>query len=149
MGDYYNKMDVYDEKIRPLIDELKKTCILEQMPMFVTIAVENDATYTSYKSDMVLAGSGVSLTDNRISDLLLILNHFDAEYPEHIKRAVRELQCYMDSLLNTSHAVTEQKLSDDVIAKMPKVISCGDRAKLHIKPPDESILDDFWNDQVE
>ena len=41
--DIYNKQKVYEEKIEPIINQLKLACNMEHLPMFVTVAVENNA----------------------------------------------------------------------------------------------------------
>ena len=56
---YFNKKDVYTDKIEPLINQLKKACNLEKMPMFITVAVQNGPKGTEYKSDMILSSSEI------------------------------------------------------------------------------------------
>ena len=36
--DIYNKQKVYEEKIEPIINQLKLACNMEHLPMFVTVA---------------------------------------------------------------------------------------------------------------
>ena len=80
--DIYDKRKFYKTKLEPLIHELKLQCNMEHMPMFVTVAVKNDKAGTEYASDMVLAGSGTELENNRISKLLLELNNIHQKYPD-------------------------------------------------------------------
>lgn len=81
--DIYDKRKFYKTKLEPLIHELKLQCNMEHMPMFVTVAVKNDKAGTEYASDMVLAGSGTELENNRISKLLLELNNIHQKYPDY------------------------------------------------------------------
>lgn len=87
--DIYDKRKFYKTKLEPLIHELKLQCNMEHMPMFVTVAVKNDKAGTEYASDMVLAGSGTELENNRISKLLLELNNIHQKYPDYIEKDIR------------------------------------------------------------
>lgn len=45
----YDKTDVYNEKIVPLLDQLEKICTKEQIPFFFSAAVANNEETTSYE----------------------------------------------------------------------------------------------------
>ena len=74
--DIYNKQKVYEEKIEPIINQLKLACNMEHLPMFVTVAVENNEKETVYRNDMIYASTDIRLSDHRIGNLLLLVNYF-------------------------------------------------------------------------
>lgn len=92
---YYEKQKVFKEQIAPLIQQMKSICNLERMPMFISVAVENQPDKTIYCNDAVLASTGIRLEDNRIADIMLSLNGLETDYPDYIKKDLRELEEYM------------------------------------------------------
>ena len=90
--DIYNKQKVYEEKIEPIINQL------EHLPMFVTVAVENNEKETVYRNDMIYASTDIRLSDRRIGNLLLLVNDFQTEPPLHIQSCIRDLQDYLDRM---------------------------------------------------
>ena len=93
---HYNKQRVFDEQIAPLIQQLKTICNIERMPMFISVAVENQPGKTVYRNDAVLASTGVYLEDNRIGDIMLSMNGLVTEYPDYIKKDLRELEEFVE-----------------------------------------------------
>lgn len=93
---HYNKQKVFDEQIVPLLQQLKTICNIERMPMFISVAVENQPGKTVYRNDAVLASTGVRLEDNRIADILLSMNGLVTDYPEYIKKDIRELEEFVE-----------------------------------------------------
>lgn len=146
--DRFDKKDVFQEKIEPLIRKLKIECNLEHLPMFVTVAVSNDEHGTEYENDMILSSADVKLMENRIGRLLLLINDFNREPPIHIQRAVKDLEAYLDRIRIDESKVekTDISLADDRIRAMHGVVAGNDL----VVPPKEMIekiiTDEFYND---
>lgn len=94
---------------------------MERMPMFVTVAVKNDSSGTEYASDMVLAGSGTELENNRISKLLLELNDIHQKYPDYIEKDIREISQYLEKINTKNYPVSEIDLKDNKINAFHKI----------------------------
>ena len=119
--DIYDKRKFFKTKLEPLIHELKLQCNMEHMPMFVTVAVKNDKTDTEYASDMVLAGSGTELKNNRISKLLLELNDIHQKYPDYIEKDIREISQYLERLNTNVYPSSGIELTDNKINTFHKI----------------------------
>lgn len=119
--DIYDKRKFYKTKLEPLIYELKLQCNMEHMPMFVTAAVKNDKAGTEYASDMVLAGSGTELENNRISKLLLELNNIHQKYPDYIEKDIREISQYLERLNTNIYPNSGIELADNKINTFHKI----------------------------
>ena len=137
---YFNKKDVYTDKIEPLINQLKKACNLEKMPTFITVAVQNGPKGTEYKSDMILSSSDIKLTDNRISSILLKINGFEDKFPAHINKDIQELQEYLDRITIETSGDNKSirpdfELKDSRIPDLYRIIEGGTTAV----PPREII----------
>lgn len=125
-NDIYNKQNVYNKKIAPLIKQIQIICIDEQIPMFFSCAVENDFNHTQYRNEMVLAESGMHLQTNKIGDCLLALNGCKTSPPEYVKRAASTLQEYLGKLVNNEEEKTvDLNLYQDFIHAF-RCISDGD-----------------------
>lgn len=73
-GDIYDKHDVYDKDIAPLLEEVKKVCIANKMPFASMCAVENASDATAFEN--VFIGTGfldVNLNDDRFVKFLMLL----------------------------------------------------------------------------
>lgn len=134
---YYNKIDTYRKNIEPLIKTLKMECNVEQLPMFVTVAVENNETETIYESNVIYASCESRLTDKRIGRLLLLVNDFSTEPPEYIKDCIRLLQDYIDQNGN----VLDVALTNDRISDMEHVIDKND--SVVARDRDEKEINDY------
>ena len=78
----FNRKDVYDKKIQPIVSELKKQCELNTIPMFVTCCVANSDEKTEYKSDAISTGSkGIVLKDDHLEKHLCVANGFQVVPP--------------------------------------------------------------------
>ena len=147
------KNNIYDKKncgqIKELIQKLKITCNQERLPMFVTVSVKNTKENTEYLSDMILAGNGCALTEDRISKLLLALNGFDIEPPQYIKNDIRELREYYERISSQSllqDSSTDVVLAVDRLSDMNRIVAGGDDA---VPPKDlvsKQVSDEFLND---
>ena len=94
----YDRKSVYKKKIAPIIAELKKVCTEEHIPMFVVAAYANDPQKTTYAKEIVHAGTGEVLKDDRIADIILKLNGFKMNHPKKIQMMISELEEYMASI---------------------------------------------------
>ena len=64
----FNKKNTYDEKVKPILNELAKVCDEEEIPFFFTAAVENNDNDTVYKSEVRISEIyGYSLTVDQIA----------------------------------------------------------------------------------
>ena len=141
--DIYDKKKVYEEKIEPIIKQLKLTCNIEHLPMFVTVAVANNEKETVYRNDMVYASTDIRLSDRKIGNLLLLVNDFKTEPPLHLQSCIRDLQDYLDRM----HVAAKKAesagitLNDNRIQDMNAIMNGGDKTGL---PMDlvEKILDE-------
>lgn len=70
----YDKTELYEHKVRPLIEEIKKICQVNQLPFVCSCATSNKDGETHYENDGVLTGSnGIVLYDDRMVKFLLCL----------------------------------------------------------------------------
>lgn len=98
-----------------MIHKLKLHCNMEHMPMFCIVAVKNDDSGTEYVSDMVLAGSGTELKENKISKILLELNDIHQRYPDYIEKDIREISQYLEHIQSKSYPTSGINLKEDKI----------------------------------
>lgn len=69
---------IYEEKILPVIEELKKVCSECGMPVFVTVCTNNTDTATEYIADMISPLMlKQELTDDHFTKHLAVLNGFE------------------------------------------------------------------------
>jgi len=79
----FNKEKIYEEKVVPILDELKKVCSAERIPMFASFAVKNDPVDTKYKSTAVSTiNDEIVLTKDYIREYINIQNGFRTYYEE-------------------------------------------------------------------
>ena len=103
----YDKEQVYKQRLKKLVTELKLICISEKIPMFITFAVADDGKTTKYIHDMVLSAADRELSENRIAKILLYLNHFPAALPNYILKDISELEDYLGKLRDSKEGSTE------------------------------------------
>ena len=145
---FYSKKDVYEDKIEPIIRELKSVCNTERMPMFVSVVTENQPEGTTYASEVVLASTGTALTDNRIASILLSLNEFEIDYPDYIKKNIREIEEFVErtkSALPTA-PILETELTDDKIVGFQQIVMGGYKASMPDFMKRKPSGDDIWED---
>lgn len=71
--DVYDKSEVYEKKIKPLINELVNVCSINRIPLYVTVAPVNTETGTTYHNDGVMTGSReIHLYDDKIKHHMLV-----------------------------------------------------------------------------
>ncbi len=70
----FDKTADYEEKIKPLVKELKKQCVIYDIPCFLSFVVKNDDDGTEYETEGNLTGSnGIHLTDDKFRLYLLAM----------------------------------------------------------------------------
>lgn len=70
----FDKKDVYDREIAPLVAQIKKICKLNDIPMIFTFAVANDEKDTTYVTEGSSTGSmNINLTDDCFENYLVAL----------------------------------------------------------------------------
>lgn len=78
----FDKEKLYEEKIAPLVNDIKLICNLENIPFFTTFCIKNNNKGTNYITEGILTGSReIKLKDDRIIKHTLIQNGFDAIQP--------------------------------------------------------------------
>lgn len=70
----YDKSDVYKREVKPLIDNIKKVCVVNNIPIFISCAISNSEEKTEYKTDGIMTGSaGINLKNDKLEDFLMVL----------------------------------------------------------------------------
>lgn len=78
----FNKRNVYEEKVKEKVIEIKKLCHLYKIPMFFTACLENSEKATVYEKEMVSASTcGYALTDDQIAKHVNVTLGFDTVQP--------------------------------------------------------------------
>ena len=68
-------------ELNELIHQLKSYAVVNNMPIFITCAIENNDNGTVYKTDSLTpAATGVVLTDNKFTDLINVMNGASTYY---------------------------------------------------------------------
>ena len=81
----YNKSEEYNEKIAPLVEQLRKECYFLKIPMFFTAAVQNNQSGTDYKTEMISAMCvDAVLQDDKVAKLTNVMNGFETRLPAQI-----------------------------------------------------------------
>lgn len=74
----YDKKDLYNKEIAPLLRELLVACDRYQIPMFATFAIGDTGKDTVYQSEMISSmNAGVRLSEDLLPKHVNILNGFD------------------------------------------------------------------------
>ena len=94
----YDKSDIYNKEILPLIEDIKEICTMNKIPMFITVAVANDEKKTTFKNSIIHGVTGIKLSDDRISDIILRFNHFKMNHPKKYEIMMSELEDYLDTI---------------------------------------------------
>ena len=144
--DTFNKKAVYRDKIEPIINQLKSVCNVENLPMFVTVAIANDENGTTYKNEIIYASTDTRLADHKIGKLLLLLNEFQTQPPLHIQACARDLQEYLDKLRISSADTVPVGLKDDKIREMSGIINGDDRVGLPNNKTAQLLSEDLYED---
>lgn len=69
----FDRQDIYDEKVAPLVEQIRKICSIYNMPFMFSCCVKNEKTGTVYKNDAISTGSrNIVLTDDRLERHLCV-----------------------------------------------------------------------------
>lgn len=73
----FDKTAEYNDRIRPIVEQLRRECSRVGVPMFVSVCVRNNDKETTYRSDMISAvSSDIRLHDDKLVDFTNVLNGF-------------------------------------------------------------------------
>lgn len=70
-----NKNNIYQSQLADKVSEIRKICIQERIPCFMSFAVKDDGDKTEYQHEMVSTGlADESLSQDYIADFINIIN---------------------------------------------------------------------------
>lgn len=71
----YDKQRFFTESIEPLLIEIKRLCVLNQIPCFFSFATKNTEKATTYKNDGIFTGSyEINLKSDMFPDMFSVIN---------------------------------------------------------------------------
>lgn len=74
----YNKAEIYEQKIAPLVANLKRACYREGIPMFFCAAIRDTEKGMAYQNEMVSFAVVTAQTDDdRIAKLVNVIMGYD------------------------------------------------------------------------
>lgn len=118
--DIYDKKSVYQEEMEPRIYELIQIARENSIPIMITAAVSNSTEATEYASNVLLASTELSLFENRIANILFLLNDFYADAPSEIQHMADELTHYLKASIPDIQERLDIKLTDDKLFELYK-----------------------------
>ena len=69
---------IYEEKIKPSIDEIQQACMFYGIPFFACCPVKDDGKTTTYQNTLISAKeAGTFLSDDQILKHINVANGFD------------------------------------------------------------------------
>lgn len=91
-----NAEKIYKKELQGLVKEIKDICVINKIPMFFTIAINDDGNNTKYETTTTVKSTAdhyiseavtpiannIELTDDRITKMLAVMNGFDV-VPQH------------------------------------------------------------------
>lgn len=82
----FDFQQIYEEKIKPYMREIKKICKIEGIPFFYAFALKNtddgDNRKTTYRYEANLTGcNNICLADDKFREFILVINGMKAERP--------------------------------------------------------------------
>lgn len=84
-GKRFDHTATYEEEVSKIVDNLKRVCVVRNIPMFLTLGIENTDEETIYKSEMLSPDAhGLELTDNIFPKLVNVLMGFDTVPPSAV-----------------------------------------------------------------
>ena len=113
---------LYDRDIRPLVDEIKKICIMNKVPFFVTTVVKSTTRETKYEMDGILTGStDIHLKDDRFERLLMVCR--GAKVKPVYKDAIENEGAmeYIDSIVEVDPVDDTDDSDDDIGRFVPTI----------------------------
>ena len=73
----YDKAEIYEKEIAPLVHQLVEACNFNRIPLFVSAAVTNKDGKTNYRTETLSAAQfNMSLADDKVAYYINILNGF-------------------------------------------------------------------------
>lgn len=141
ISDEYDKRTLYEEQMKPLVDELLQTARKLNLPTVISTAVANHEDNTEYISNAVLAITELTLFENRIANILYLMNDFYADAPEDIRNMVRELTYYLQPSVPDIETRINVRLSDENLLEIYKA-ACH-KIDLHFP---KGVFPDVLND---
>lgn len=116
--DIYDKKSIYEEQMEPLVHEILQIAKENSIPVIVSAAVSNNEKATTYESNVVLAVTELSLFENRIANILFLMNDFYAEAPAEIRHMADELIHYLKPSVPDLEDRLDVRLTDDKISEI-------------------------------
>ena len=101
---YFDKTDIYEERIKKIMEDLKIACGAYRMPMFAVVAVshgfdpETGKEKTTYKKVCLRAETEAFRKKEAISDMILRVTGCRATLPMYVVDAAATLREYLDRL---------------------------------------------------
>ena len=139
---YYDKQDVYAEKILPLVRQVSALCSAIGIPAFMAFAVSNAEDGTHYERHVVHGASRQILKEDSIRTLLLRINGFDVEYPGSIMKAISTLENYESEMHSRIHKTAIGNPPEEDLADMSiEPFSFDQDGIASIETPEE--IDDY------
>lgn len=81
----YDKSEIFNEHIAPLIDRIDGLCATYQIPFFFTAAVKNNAAGTKYENrGRTAIPLGITLMNDLLANHMMVCNGFDVVFPDVI-----------------------------------------------------------------
>jgi hypothetical protein len=81
----YDKTEIFNSTINNKIQELIQLCNAEQLPIFVSVAVANNAEKTEYVNDMFASATNdIFLKNDKFPDFVNVMNGFRTIPPQKI-----------------------------------------------------------------
>ena len=78
----FDAKQLYDKKIHPLVEEIRKICIVAKVPFFITTVVKSTKNSTEYKNDGILTGSNeIHLADDKFERFLMVCRGAEIKSP--------------------------------------------------------------------
>lgn len=79
----FDKREIYETKIEPLVNKLADFCMMQRIPFFFACCVANDKKNSEYKYDGNSPEMlGLKLNDQFFDKMLLVIHGFDVETSE-------------------------------------------------------------------
>ncbi|MBP3781720.1 MAG: hypothetical protein J6I68_00565 [Butyrivibrio sp.] len=155
MADEFDKTEVYDKQIKPLIKKITDICLVNDMPIFFSCAVKNEGGATEYekgvtvyKRDGVLPGSNnINLYDDWFR-LYLLIGHMGLTVTPTTKFAQFNEESLgseiMDYITNTSLEDEAEELDENIqeVTDVEEVLPDAPEEKGDVpeKPSIENVL---------
>lgn len=112
----YNRSELFDKKLLPLVNRLQALCSGMGIPAFMAFAVENSEEGTRFKRFVVNGMARQKLKEDAISTAMLRSVGFGTDLPEYIDDALSALENY-DAERNRGITYYNQAKEEDLSKK--------------------------------